>query len=229
MITVYYAPYYDDFGQFMSFYEPEKVFNDLKKQKNDINKMNNFFDCPAFVESTKNLYLINSPSEINVDLRNAKQMKENEHLILYKEPSINNSFTVTQRNSWIFFSDKQVKLRSLPTYMHQSPLNNTGYYVSGSFDISSWFRPFEFAFQMFPNQYHYSIKEGDPLLYIDFLSDEKIKLEKFWMSDELNRLSTSCVRLKYYRKEKSLMKLYDIFHMSKIKNKILTEIKNNLL
>jgi hypothetical protein len=66
-------------------------------------------------------------------------------------------------------------------------------------------------------------------MYANFLTDEKVELKKFYLTKELHDLSISCVRLKAYRRDRVLSKLYNIFSDSGIKNKILKEIKNNLI
>ena len=69
MKTVYWAPW--DFKEmysemFLGYTDPINVFNDLNKKINKENKMDNFLNCPAFVNISKNTFMFTSPT--NVDL-----------------------------------------------------------------------------------------------------------------------------------------------------------------
>jgi hypothetical protein len=82
---------------------------------------------------------------------------------------------------------------------------------------------------MWDNVDTFSVRANDPLMYVNFLTDEKVELKKFYLTKELYDLSMSCVRLKTYRRDRVLSKLYNMFSNSGIKNRILKEIKNNLI
>jgi hypothetical protein len=73
------------------------------------------------------------------------------------------------------------------------------------------------------------VGQGDPLMYVNFKTNEKVKLQKFFLTEELLSLSMSCVRLKNTWKQRNLNKLYDIFKGSKIKNQLIKKIKENLI
>jgi hypothetical protein len=75
----------------------------------------------------------------------------------------------------------------------------------------------------------FKVTQGDPLLYVNFPSDEKIVLKRFRLTDELFDASISCIRLKFYWREKNLKKLYNIFRASKIHKHIIREIKKNIM
>jgi hypothetical protein len=238
-ITVYWAPFGEptDYSkQFLSYRDPIKVLDSLKLKKNSTNKIDNFFNCPAFVNSIKNTYMFTSPTDANLTF-SGNQIINNlnpdqfydRNIVVPKQESMQNAFTVRYNANWLMFSEESVHIHTTPPYLHNSSVTNCGYYVPGTFDISAWFRPFEYAFQMWEGQTQFTTTQDDPLLYVTFLTDEPIILKKFYLSDELYKLSMSCVRLKNYRREKNLLKLYDIFNASKLRSRILKEIKNNLL
>ena len=113
--------------------------------------------------------------------------------------------------------------------MHNTEMSKTAYYVPGQYDISSWFIPVEGAFQLFPGKNTFTSKENEPLIYVNFLTDEKINLQKFYLTPSLIEHSISCTHLKHYKKFTALNSLYKTFHKSKLRNRVLTEIKQNLL
>jgi hypothetical protein len=239
MKTVYWAPWgnpdsYSEF--FLSYDEPVRLPEDLKIRHNKENTSDNYFRCPAFVDSIKNTFLVNSPTSVNITigdgyLRNnlPPDYSYDQRLFAVKQASCKNAHTIRYYANWIFFTEESLLIHSTPPYMHKTPVNNSGYYVPGSFDISQWFRPLEYAYQMWDNVDTFSVRANDPLMYVNFLTDEKVELKKFYLTKELYDLSMSCVRLKTYRRDRVLSKLYNIFSNSGIKSRILKEIKNNLI
>jgi hypothetical protein len=113
--------------------------------------------------------------------------------------------------------------------MHKTELTNSGYYVPGTFDISKWFRPLEFAFQLWPGENNFKAAEDDPLLYVKFDTEEKLNLQEFYMTPEIYSISNSCISLKNFSRVKALNKLYDIFRGSGMQNKLLKEIQKNII
>jgi hypothetical protein len=237
-ITVYWSPWIDPKNyakQFLSYNEPIKVLDDLKKSKNSENKVDNFFNCPAFVNSVKNTYMFTSPTDADVEFHdgkvytNFKDRYYDPNTTVFKYPSLDGANTLRYYANYIFFCEEELFIHSTPPYLHNAEVTKHGYYVPGTFDISSWFRPLEYAFQQWPGVNTFKTTQDDPLLYVNFLTDQPIKLQKFYMTEALNEASISCIRLKNYRREKNLFKLYDIFKASNLKTRLLKEIKNNLL
>lgn len=152
-----------------------------------------------------------------------------DQLLIYKQPSMGGAITIRFYANWIFFCEDSLQVQTTPPYLHTSDVHKHGFYVPGTYDISSWFRPLEYAFQLWPGHQEFKVEQDEPLLYANFLTDEPVKLQKFYLTEEMVNISLSCVRLKNYRREKNLFKLYDIFKASKIRDRLLKEIKNNLL
>lgn len=234
-ITVYWAPWgrsnYSE--QFLSYMQPVKVLDDLAAKSNNQNKYDNFFKCPAFINSAKNTYLFTSPADSDISFTGNQMinhLSENtQPLTCLKAESMLNALTVRYNANWIFFCEEPLYIHATPPYLHKSTVSDYGFYVPGTYDISQWFRPLEYAFQLWEGSTRFKTVQDDPLLYIKFLTDEPVKLQKFYMTDEIYNLSMSCVRLKDYRREKNLFKLYEIFKSSRIKSRILKEINSNLL
>ena len=239
MKTVYWAPWGEPASYselFLAYDPPIRLPDDLKFRNNKENASDNYFRCPAFVDSIRNTFLFTSPSNVDITigdgyLRNnlPQNVSYDQRLFTVKQASCRDAHTIRYYANWIFFSEESLVIHSTPPFMHRSPVNNTGYYVPGSFDISQWFRPLEYAYQMWDNVDTFSVRATDPLMYVNFLTDEKVELKKFYLTKELYDLSMSCVRLKTYRRDRVLSKLYNMFSTSGIKNRILKEIKNNLI
>ncbi len=236
---VYWSPWHDPKSypeHFLSYPDPIKVLDSLKEHKNLENKLDNFFNCPGFVNSVKNTYMFTAPVDADIyvedgymkmDIDNSRAYDPN--TVIFKQQSLINSHTIRYNANYIFFAEEELYIHSTPPYLHKTEVTNHGYYVPGTMDISSWFRPLEYAYQMWPGHNRFKVTQDEPLMYVDFLTDDNIKLKKFYMTPELIEMSMSCVRLKYRRREKNLLKLYEIFRASKLRDRVLSEIKKNLL
>jgi hypothetical protein len=236
---VYWAPW--DYPKlysniYLSYTDPTNLNEELAAKSNNDNKLDNFFRCPAFVNNIKNTYVFKSPANCDVEFKEnyiVNKMPDSvpweQHILQFKQPSMYNAYTVKFNAHWIFFSEDELEIDATPPYLHNSQVSNHGYYVPGSFDISSWFRPLEYAFQLKEQHNQFKVRQDDPLLYIRFKTQEPVKLKKFYLTESLFNHSMSCIKLKIYRRERNLKNLYGIFHKSKLRNMILSEIKENLV
>lgn len=239
MKTVYWAAWdqkdmLDE--MFLGYSDPINVLQDLQSNINKDNKMDNFLNCPAFTSMHKNTFMFKSPTNIDVSFKGEyikNNMSEhtpfNERTFVYKAPSLLGACTVRAAANWIFFCEEDLEIESMHPFMHNTPISQQGFYVPGGFNISQWFRPLEFAFQMWEGCEDFKINYNDPLIYVRFNTSERVVLKKFNLTDELHSMSMKCVRLKSYVRQRNLQKLYDIFTESKMHKQIAKEIKKNLM
>lgn len=238
--TVYYSPWNDSAGlraaMLLAFQPPVSVLTDMTKKIQRENNRDNFINCPAFINSIKNTFLLSSPTNCAVEVHGNTiiDTAAEKQMLGYlaptlKAPSMLDSYTINLGTNWIFFSEHDQEIETRHPFLHHSPISNYGYYVPGNMNISSWFRPLEYAFQSWPNVQEFKVTQGDPLLYVNFPNDEKIVLKRFHLTEELFDASISCIRLKFYWREKNLKKLYNIFRASKIHKHIIREIKKNIM
>lgn len=241
MITVYWSPWYMNHDlyteNYLTHYEPEKVYTNLVKNKENSNIGDNFFNCHAFKNFCKNLYALKNPYTVDLIYENERVSSRNPPKIGYdlamtsqtKSPSVKNCYTINYCVNWIFFADKPVELQTMHPWMHRTDMSKTAYYVPGQFDISKWFRPVEVACQLFPEENTFTAQEEEPLIYANFITNEPIKLKKFFLTPELISLSTSCTHLKRFKTFKSLNTLYKVFNTNLLQKKILKEIQKNVI
>lgn len=232
---VYWAPWgpVDQIAeQFLSYSDPVNVLQDLQSSINKENKQDNFLNCPAFTNQYKNTWLLNSPTFADIEITSNGIVGNNDttdkHLII-KQPSLLNSHTIKVSANWIFFCEESLHLESMHPFMHKTSASDYGYYVPGGFDINQWFRPLEYAYQMYPNETKFKILQGEPMMYVRANTTDRVIFKKFRMTEELFNHSLSCVRLKTFWKQRSLAKLYSMFNESKIKKNIIQEIKKNVM
>lgn len=221
---------------FLTYREPDSLYKDLIKDKNEDNAYNNYMDCPAVIRSFQNTFIVRLPwnTTRNIDFNTGKFLNENN-----QEDNISEYFVPkpTSRSRLMFnlyhhhllFSEDDLEATVLPAYMHSSELQTKCTYIPGTMNISKWFRPIEGAFELQNGVSSISLKTDDPLCYIKFDTSEPIKFVRFNLSKELWELSQGCVQHKQHQPKKSLLYLYKLFHHTGMRKLILKNIKNNLI
>lgn len=210
--------------------EPPKPLVSMLPKSNG-NK-NGYRSCSAGKDFWKNTYAIINPADSYV-----KVSGETEKLVFDKndgfwlaEPSgLINTYRVDYDFSWLFFSEKSVKVQQLPPFLHNTSAAKNGRISAGSFDISKWFRPINLTYLLWENSNELYLKKGEPLSYLQFLTDEKIVLKQFELTPELRDIMVQVVNWKAYYPHEPLHILYERFTRGNRHKRILKLIKENLL
>lgn len=226
MITVYWSPWiakelYPEYN--LCFDDPKPLLESLKSKINHDNKHDNFFKCPAFINYAKNIYTLNAPFDIDANLVHGTFNHPLYHL---KSPSMTDGDTINIATNWIFFADKSLNIETMPAFMHKKS-SDYGFYVPGTYDINKWFRPVEFATQLWPGESSVKLSAGEPMIYLKLNTDEPVQFKRFYLADDIRDFGKGCIHMKQLKSIKSLNKLYSIFQP--IHQKLLLKrIKNNL-
>lgn len=194
--------------------------------------------CPAIVDDLKNIYVIKSPVNLKLHVGRNSIKVENQEMNFTKAflGEAQGKFGIHQLGmGFLFFSEKSLIANQLPAYYDSNSFTENTFAISASFDIGKWFRPAgKPAFIFKPGITELDIKEGDPLIYIKFNTQEKVKLIEFddvefkklgerspeWLCSNLKKHSTITL---------SMAKCYDYFENYKMRKRILKLIKNNII
>lgn len=226
-INVYWCCVND---QWMLAKEPapvlNKFYNNFYYDNSPLASINN---CPAFNYNLNNVYELKSIYNYNFFIENDclrsnlyDQNFFDKHVVIR---NFKNKF-FSFNNSYIFFTEEE----SLETNFYEYPFledNNVTkrcIIVPGKFDIGKWFRNTEFAFYLKKDFNEFKIEEEEVYSYIRFNTKEKIKFIQFRFSNKLKEYQQDGFAINGFAKNFS--KYYKSF---KLKNKILEEIKNNLI
>jgi hypothetical protein len=243
-ITIYWAPapfMPDNDSWAMLYRDPEPVFDKLKFNNAYRGKM---IACPATKDTLRNVYSFNSaiddefklPTEL---MRSIAHTDEDNEILpsdskLYiqkmRKSSIKNHANIHYNMSWNFFASEPVVARfTAPFFPTISPVKNS-YLSTGQFDIGRWYRTFMLEYHIPVDAVDFSIKENDPLLFIEFLTDKKIEFKRYFMTPKLSNLAVEAANAsRRYSKRKTLFERYKMAHGSKIPNIVLAEIRKNLI
>jgi hypothetical protein len=211
------------------------VYNDLKKIENkEIDSIGSMYSCRSFLQYTKNMYLMKNPFNINVRIEKSKIFnfgdRSLDNLYLNRVMQTTNGHNLNYEPGYIFFSETPLEIEVLSPFMHKSNFCKNGYIVPGSYDISKWFRPVNPALQLYDNSdKEVQSDKGDPLMYINFKTNENVRLKRFNITQEIENIMYATTAYKKYDSNRSLSYLYDKFIQSGLNKKTLRLIKENLI
>ena len=239
MKTVYYSPSLPPelYGKdFMLYKEPDSLYKDLLQDKNHQNNYNNYMDCPGFLKSLQNTFVVRSSwnTNLTVDLQNGQFLNQQNQVDDIAEhftpkPNSRSNLMFNIYHNYLFFCEDDLEMTTMPAFMHNSELQSKCTYIPGSFNISRWFRPVEGAFEMKSPITTLNLKDEDPLYYVKFNTTDTIKLVRFNLTPELWAMSQGCVHHKKYQPMKSLKYLYKLFSSTLMRRAVVGHIKKNLI
>ncbi len=244
--------YWSSYSTVFNFSEPTPVMEIMLKNRRDTKNIHddprNLLACPASNDFFKNLFSINSTFPEKVVwpegyLKESSENYENNHgrhtepfllkkhfnlfdFKIVRPSSMNGYVDIEYLTSAVFFADEPLIARFMaPNYPPTTP-SPGAFLASGQFDIGQWFRPFNLNYFIPVDNTTFEIKHGDPIFYLQLLTDKKINFHKFKMTPEIAQVKNDTVI--WGDKVMSLPERYDFFNKGKNKKKLLEEINKNL-
>jgi hypothetical protein len=224
-IKVRWVPYVNlDLEVNISYLPPEPAFSFYKKFRED----SSVIRCPALAAYLKNTFIIQSPYEIVLDY--SKESKKittdrygqkffDDNIML--KSSADSPSTLHLFPRYLFISDHKK-----PIYIEVLPIcfdSNNYKAIPGTFDITKWIRPVEYAIEL-PDTCKIKLNREDPLFMVKFTTEDNdtVILERGILTKELHEVTLACVTLKTYNPKLSLNKLYGMAseYINLIKKKI---------
>lgn len=244
MINIYYSafnhPTEDDFS--WMYGNPVPLFKDKIKNKKKDRKtdMPGFDECTAFQDLGTHTYVIRNPIQTHFEVPADMYLPNEETPIKFtsknsiyagirRDDTLKNQTIFDYHMPHIFFADKSVDLTLTSPYFHKTTYTNYGAIVPARYDIGSWFRPLRFEINLWEDNNIFKIEEDEPLAYVNFNTQEKIKLQRFHLTEKLFNIASSCAESSAWWRGIPLSKRYAKFHASQSQKKVLEEIKRNLI
>jgi hypothetical protein len=237
-LNIYWAPLSDQENNDWSlmYSEPVTLFSYMSKNKIE-SKADKFFSCPAVKGLTQNTYIFTNTieSEYLYDFSDGKKIitPVSSKYLAYRnqrDASIKNGPIIMFNMSYVFFSDEPLLATFSSPYFSNCEYMKSGSFIPGEFDIGRWFRPYNCEMQLWSNSGSIKFNHDEPLLYVKFNTDKKIKMNRFDLNDKLKKIFTTNISTQqWYDTKKSLSTYYYLFNRAKMRDVILTEIKKNLV
>lgn len=218
---------------------PKTLFSELVKERKDAKNLDSFMLCPAVAPKFKKTLVFNSP--INSSYKYGRN--DNGFYINPSSPydPYINAFNIRKEIlinkptfhvalSYLFFADEPIDVFFSSPYFHKPQYLQYAACVPGEFNIGKWFRPFNFEMQTWSDSGEIHIKEGEPLFYAEFKTERPILMHRFNMTPQLHKYkNANATSIKLFGPFQSLSDKYEKFKQVGYREKILTDIKNNLI
>jgi hypothetical protein len=217
--------------------KPKTLFSDLLTNKNKTKDTSSYLVCPAVASKFKKTLVFKNSVNASYEYGSnngsyyiVPKTKEYIHAECMRDAIINKQPTFLFSLNYLFFSEEPLKMSATAPYFHKPEYTKNGSVIPGVFDIGQWFRPYNFEVQMWEESGEFSIKDGEPLFYIEFETDRKINLKRFNLTEKIKRMSEANVSsINLFGPFQPLSEKYKKFKEVGYREKILTEIKNNLI
>lgn len=194
---------------------------------NQVDSQNTYLSCPAVRDRHKNTFYSVIPFDVYAEFT-PNGFMSNKNEVYPRESAYKNSYSFELQVQRIFFCETPQVMEVTPAFLHNTSYMQYGHAPSGAFDIGKWFRPSSPNFQLWEGVTKFTAKEGEPHLYFNFPSDDKIELKQFYFTEKLASFMWGNVNHKGYVQKQGLSKMYERFNRSGQRKFILKEIKNNL-
>jgi len=226
---------------YLGLHGPSPAFSDIKKLSEKLvqkNQWTDFTKCPSLIQYSNNLFALKSPIDLDFE------WDGNTILFDYDQyPMDFISRIATERDSkagmlslglcpYMFFSENDCEMQFSGATTVDNDFTKNCIVIPGQFNTGKWFRGIDFGFFIKDKNVKVSIKKGDTIANIRFLTDEKIVFKKFFITNQCNSLANLVVNYKHSQKfplNRYLTSMYNDFQSSKLRNQILKEINNNLM
>jgi len=244
VINVYWAPaqFTKEDPQWNLFYsEPKPVIENLVLNTTKDSLM---VKCPAARVALKNVYAFHSniDEEINLsdlDLSADATDTSSEQYVLPTEgklslkrlrrSSYSGYVNVSYNLGWILFADQPLMARMVAPYHPPRTPVEGAIMATGAFDIGQWYRPMNLDYHIPYSAKKFSVKENEPLAFVEFQTEAEIKFHRYQLTPLLHNLAGECATsIEKFGPRMSLKNKYKLFTKSKMRNIVLTEIQKNL-
>ena len=243
-ITVYWSPVVNSQdSQNMLYRDPTPVLQDLLNIRNK-EKDGSLFACPATSAIFNNLFVVKSNLEDTFTFPNnfleslpdkdsripLHQIDSRVGLHMNRATSLNGYKNLEYNMGWVFFAEEPLLARFTAPYLPTHSPTPGAILASGEFDIGQWIRPWHLDY-FIPNQAGgMKFNVDDPLFYIELKTDKRIIFKRFNRTPKIDAIMVESVQSpSRYGFRKTLSQRYEMAKKSKIRELILSEIRNNLV
>lgn len=241
-INIYWAPVlthtFTDIEDLSFLYpKPETLFQNLSKNKIPADSPVSYFRCPAISNKMKHTFVFKNTMDFSYKYDftdNKKEIVQTSDMAIgmgiLRDQQLTTGPNIAVHLEWIFFSDEEVDAFFTPPYFHEPKYTKYASIIPGEFNIGNWFRPYVMEVQAWNNSGELKFENNEPLFYLELKTDKKINLKRFEYNKTLHGYAKSCMNTTlHFGSNQGLFSRYTRFKEVGMREKILTEIKKNLI
>jgi len=219
------------------YHEPTNLFADIKSRRVESLPKNSYFACPAVSNKFKKTLVFKN----SVSCEYIYSFEDETRIIApttegfipvyeFRDDAIIDGPTIEFAMGNIFFAEESLDINFTPPYFHKPQYMKEASIMPGGFDVGQWFRPYNLELQFWQKSGTFSFQEDEPLFYAEFLTNRPVILKKFVMNEPLIKYMNSTVAsTELFGKGQTLLSRYTKFKNVGLRDKILLEIKKNLV
>lgn len=246
-VTIYWSPamYLPEEESWSHFYtSPENILIGLNKLRNkDLlsNKQKGIFNCPAYVDTMKNVYVVKTNSPFTVDL--PMHIYDDEHhqypislgldplnVSIMRDSSFSGYLNINLHMGWLFFADEPIEVKFTAPYFPTETPSDGAMFSPGKYNLGLWYRDFNLDYHIPFGTKSLEFKEQQPLFYLEIETTKKIIFKRYLLNKELRNIANECVNSpRRYGTNYPLTKKYNFFKRSMLPEQVLKLIKDNLV
>ena len=243
-ITIYYSEARSlNFGggdQSFLYPKPKTLYSELLQNKTKSSGSSSFFACPATNIKYKNILVFKSAISCSYEFDYTDEFGTTSYLknttnnflnaFKVRPAALTDGPTIEFALNYLLFSDEPITASFTAPFFHKPEYTRFGSIIPGEFDIGQWFRGYNLEVQMWNNKGEFHLKEDEPLFYVEIKTNRPIILKRFRATDYLLEIATLSPKTRdLFGEFEGLLKRYKRFKDVGLREKILMEIKQNLI
>lgn len=227
----------DDTDWTFLYPKPKTLFSNLIKDRKDAKNFFSYFSCPAISSKFKKILVFNSSFDASYKYGYNEEtpyiIPTSENFINafpIREETMNKKPTFQFSLHYCFFADESLDAYFTPPFFHKPEYMKYASPMPGEFDIGKWFRRYNFEVQVWESDGEIYIKTDEPLFYVEFKTTRPIVFHRFQSNNILQKYEKANISsMDIFGKFQTLEEKYNKFKQVGYREKILTEIKKNLI
>lgn len=233
MIKVYRIRYSNMKADRLMSYPLDSLMDEtIKTYKGNGEEAGTMIRCPIFTGWMKNTFIFRSPYDIEMgatkdgrirlDYPKVRDKKEfmSDAYGKHKNGEMRDVVELNDIDVATYFCEQELVMEVTSPALEKENLP----VIPCKMDIGSWARSFHVAlFTVHKKIFH--IKEGQPLAYIRFMTDEPVKVVDIDASADLDKMLKSVAQIRKVTIRRPLKSLYKLFHQSGMQRRIVEEVK----
>lgn len=218
---------------YSSDFDMTKVYSDLQNKRTANENPANFLSCPAVRDSWHNVFMFAPKKTSQVTyVRDLVLRTEDLPISQGRKAHLTGTNIFNLDSPSYFFCEQSLMIKVTAPYFHNVDYQIKGTFIGGVFNIGRWFRPVQSEIITWDEQGEVTFTEGQPLFYVEFLSDLPVTLKQFVVNPTIEHLSSTLVNSPYQNLENlqgSLESRYKGFENSSFRKGLIDEIRDALV
>lgn len=190
--------------------------------------------CPAVSSLMANTFVLRSIGDTGVFIRDTEDGWEGQGYgsnawTMQRGPALTDTLSVWMpEEALLLFSEDEMPIQFCAPFFNQTQHLQWGAVTPGQMDVSKWLRPIQFEFTLWPGSRQLHLKANEPIAYVQALSDERVNLQHYELSDGIFSVISDLMEFVYKNPRKPLDYRYEFFEKNGFRDRVLDAIRSTI-